>query len=103
MMCRNVRFARHGLTLLEVVISVTILGVTASVATMVIRRAPPSDPTNPATVIADTLERVLATGARVTLQFTVNAHPALATINPDGSIVADSALAIERLTGRAIR
>ena len=89
--------------MLEVVFCVAIMGVTASVATMMIRRAPLADPSDPATIIADTLEQVLATGARVTLQFTVNARPALATINPDGTIVAHTALSIERLTGRAIR
>lgn len=93
----------RGATLLELIVSVVIVGVMASVATLVIRRSPPPDPANPLTIIADTLERVLATGAPLTLHFTVNARPVAATINPDGTVIADSALSIDRLTGRAAR
>lgn len=97
------RTAPRGVTVLELIVTVAIIGVTASIAALVLRAAPAPDPTAPETIIADTLERVLATGASVTLTFTVNARPALATVNPDGTIVADSALLIERLTGRMIR
>ena len=97
------RAARRGVTVLELIVSVAIIGVMASVTTLVVHRAAPPDPTLPATIIADTLEHVLTTGAPVTLTFNVNARPAAATINPDGTIVADSALLVDRLTGRVIR
>lgn len=102
-MTRNDRTTPRGATLLELIVTVAIIGVTASIAALAFRRATPPDPTDPATIIADTLARVLATGMPVTLTFNVNARPALATVNPDGTIVADSALVVERLTGRMIR
>lgn len=93
----------RGATLLELIVSVAIVGVMASVATLMIRRPPPPNPSDPLTIIADTLERVLATGTPLTLQFLVNARPVAVTVNPDGSVIADSALFIDRLTGRAAR
>jgi hypothetical protein len=92
---------RVGATLLELIVCVAVLGLMASVATLALRSAVPPDPNDPMTIIADTLETVLATGAAATLQFDVNGRPALATINPDGSILADSILGIDRFTGRS--
>ena len=94
---------RPGVTLLELIVCVSVLGLTASIATLAMRSAEPPDPNDPMTVIADTLEKVLGTGTPATLQFTVNGRPALATINPDGSILADSILRIDRFTGRSTR
>jgi hypothetical protein len=99
---RRCRSEPCGATVLELIVTVAIIGVTASIAALAARRAPPPDPANPATIIADTLERVLATGMPVTLTFNVHARPVVATVNPDGTIVADSALVIERLSGRMI-
>jgi len=93
----------RGATVLELIVTVGIIGVTASVAALAAHPVPLPDPANPATIIADTLERVLATGTPVTLTFNVHARPVVATVNPDGTIVADSALVIERLSGRMIR
>jgi prepilin-type N-terminal cleavage/methylation domain-containing protein len=102
-MMRNGRTESRGATLIELIVTVAIIGVTASVAALAVHPAASPDPADPATIIADTLERVLATGTPVTLTFSVNARPVLATVNPDGTIVADSALVIERLSGRMIR
>ena len=95
--------SRAGVTLLELIVCVAVLGLTASVATLAVRSAVPPDPNDPMTIIADTLETVLGTGTPATLQFTINGRPALATLNADGSIVADSILGIDRLTGRRTR
>ena len=94
---------RSGVTLLELILCVAVLGLMASVATLAMRAADPPDPNDPMTVIADTLERVLGTGMPATLQFSVNGRPALATINPDGTVLADSILGIDRFTGRSTR
>ena len=91
------------MTLLELIVCVAVLGLTASVATLAMRSAVPPDPNDPMTIIADTLETVLGTGTPATLQFTINGRPALATLNADGSIVADSTLGIDRFTGRRTR
>ncbi|HTJ20761.1 MAG TPA: prepilin-type N-terminal cleavage/methylation domain-containing protein [Gemmatimonadaceae bacterium] len=94
---------RAGMTLLELIVCVAVLGLTASVSALALRHAAPPDPNDPMTIIADTLESVLATGAPATLRFNVSGRPALATVNPDGSILADSILAIDRFTGRSTR
>ena len=94
---------RCGVTLLELIVCVAVLGLTASVATLAMHSADPPDPNDPMIIIADTLETVLSTGAPATLQFNVNGRAALATINPDGSVLADSILGIDRFTGRRTR
>lgn len=99
----NAVTARYGATLLELVVCAAILGILGSVATLVIHRPLPLDHSDPLTIVADTLERVLQTGSPLTVHFVVNSRSVEATINPDGSIFADSSLAIERLTGRTTR
>ena len=99
---RRVRGGRAGSTLVEMIVCMVVLGVIASVVTLAIRRMPPPDPNDPMTIIGDTIETVLTTGVPVTLQFTVNGRPAVATVNPDGSILADTSLHIERFTGRRV-
>lgn len=92
----------RGSTLLEMLITLALLGVIASVVTLAIRRIAPPMP-DPMTIIADTIEAVIRSGRPTTIQFVVNGRPALATLNPDGSVIADSALRIDRLTGRSTR
>ena len=91
------------MTLLELIVCVAVLGLMAAVSVLALRRTVPRDPIDPMSIIANTLENVLATGAAATLQFTVNGRPASATINPDGSILADSVLGVDRFTGRSTR
>lgn len=95
-------YRRRGSTLVELLVSLALLGIIASVATLAYRRLTPPDPSDPMTVIGDTIETVLRTGTPLTVQFIVNGRPAIATINPDGSVVADSALGIDRLSGRRL-
>jgi prepilin-type N-terminal cleavage/methylation domain-containing protein len=90
----------RGATLLELIVSLAVLGASASIAVLMLRPQVVPNPHDPATVISDSLEQVLNTGASATLGFVVNEHLVQATINPDGSVVADSALPIDRLTGR---
>lgn len=94
---------RIGGTLVEMLVTLIILGVIASVTTLAIRRTAPPDPHDPMTVIADTMNEVLRSGRPATLQFMVNSRPALATVKPDGGIIADTALHIEQFTGRSTR
>lgn len=94
------RGRRQAFTLIEVIVTTMALGIIASVATLALRRFTPPRATDPATIIDDTLTAVMKTGRPVTLSFTVNGQPAVATVNPDGSIVADSALHVDRLSGR---
>ena len=94
---------RRGGTLIEMLITMTLLGIIAAVTTLAIRRVTPLPTDDPVTIIADTLSAVLTSGRRTTLEFMVDGRPAFATLNPDGSIVADTALHIDRFTGRRFR
>ena len=93
----------RGSTLIEMLISLMLLGIISSVVTLAIRRVTPLDPNDPMTIIADTINAVLKSGRPTTLQFVVNGRPAVATLSPDGSVVADSALHLERFTGQNLR
>jgi hypothetical protein len=92
-----------GGTLIEVLISLVLLGIISSVVTLAVRRITPPDPTDPLTIIGDTINSVIASGRPLTLQFVVNGRAALATVSPDGSVIADTILHIERFTGRRRR
>jgi hypothetical protein len=94
---------RHGGTLIEMLITFVLLGIIASVVTPATRRFSPPDPSDPMTVIGDTITSVVASGKPATLEFLVNGRRAIATINPDGSVIADTVLHIERFTGRSVR
>ena len=91
---------RPGSTLVEMLITMALLGIIASVATLAMRRAIPPAASDPMTVISDTANVVVKSGIPVTLHFVIDGRPALATLNPDGSIVADTALHIDRFTGQ---
>jgi prepilin-type N-terminal cleavage/methylation domain-containing protein len=90
---------RRGTTLLEMLISVVLLGILASVATPALRRvtAPPAG--DAFTAIAESLDVAIASGRTITLEVVVESRPAFATVYPDGSVVADSAIHVDRLTG----
>jgi len=94
------RTRRWGSTLIELLVTLTLLGILASVTTLAIRRMTPLAPEDPMTIIADTINAVMKSGQPATLTLIVNGRPALATLNPDGSIVADTVLHIDRFTGQ---
>lgn len=98
---RRVR-VQPGSTLIELLVTIALLGIIASVATLALRQTSKPRPDDPMVIIADTLGSVLTSGKPVTLQFVVNRSPVEATVNPDGSIVADTSLHIDRLTGRTL-
>lgn len=92
--------ARIGTTLVEMLVTTIVLGIVVSVTTLAMRRLSSPPPKDPLTIIADTMKAVLASGRPKTLHFMVGGRPAIATLNVDGSIVADTVLHIDRLTGR---
>jgi prepilin-type N-terminal cleavage/methylation domain-containing protein len=99
-MTSRARRCGGGSTLIEMLVALALLGILASVTTLAIRRMAQPAPDDPMTIIADTINAVIRSGRPTTLQFIVNGRPALATLNPDGSIVADTVLHIDRFTGQ---
>ena len=90
---------KPGATLIELVITIALMGLIASVTTLALRRIAEPPPDDPARMLGDSLRVVLATGRAATVLLVVNGGPVLATIHPDGSVVADSVIAVERLSG----
>ncbi len=99
MIARRSWALRRGTTLIELMITLALLAIIASVATLAIRRVEEPPPEDPVRMLADTLRVVVATGHAATIRLVVEGKPALATILPDGSIVADSSVPIDRLSG----
>ena len=99
-MTRNLRGCR-GATLVELLVVLCILGVMASVTVLAIRRFDHPSPDDPAAILAESLRAAVDTPRTIVVRVAHDGQPLSATIRPDGSIVADSALAADRLTGRA--
>jgi prepilin-type N-terminal cleavage/methylation domain-containing protein len=95
------RRGRHGVTLLELMIVVALLGLTASVAALAMpkRVVPPDDTPHR---IANARMQALRTGQPVTVVLKLDRTFAIATAMPDGTVLADSAARIDRLTGQPL-
>lgn len=91
---------RPGVTLLELLVTIVILGVIAGVTVLAIRRIDPPKPDDPRTILAESLRVVLMSGRPAVVRVMTDSGPAFGTIRADGSIVADSILDVERMTGR---
>ncbi|HET7463772.1 MAG TPA: hypothetical protein VFJ82_21130 [Longimicrobium sp.] len=88
-----------GATLLELVVTLVILGVAAAVVVPALRHAADAPPTLNDRVAAarrDALEH----GRAVTVQLRDSTGAHLLTAFPDGRVVADSGLALDPLNGR---
>jgi len=99
-MTRDHLTTRRGTTLIEMLISVVLLGILASVATPALRRAAAPPAGDAFTAVAESLDVAIASGRTITLQLLVESRPAFATVYSDGSVVADSAIHVDRLTAR---
>lgn len=100
MTCQSNASNKRGMTLLEFLVTLSIMGVILGVATLAFRRIEERAPNDPYRLVDDSLRHAVSTGVPVTLRFIVNGVSAAATVFPDGSIVGDSALGIDRLIGR---
>jgi prepilin-type N-terminal cleavage/methylation domain-containing protein len=91
---------RAGVTLVELIVVLAILSVVAGVTTLAFRRAD-TGPSVPLWVSAITQARRVALDSARTVSLTVRVGDSVyaATALPDGSVVADPRLGIDRLTG----
>ncbi|MGH7679632.1 MAG: pilus assembly FimT family protein [Gemmatimonadaceae bacterium] len=89
---------RRGSTLVELLVTLVIMAIVASVATLVLGR-----PTSPPASADDLLReaRLAAINNRrpTTLAVNRNGQELILTALPDGGVVADSGLDVDRLTG----
>jgi prepilin-type N-terminal cleavage/methylation domain-containing protein len=92
----------HGVTLIELLVTLSILGVIASVTTLAIRRFDALPVDAPQQILADSVRRALATGRSIHVHILIDGRPANALVGMDGSILADSAFGVERFSGRPV-
>lgn len=92
------------MTLVELIVVLAIVAVIASVTTLALRRAD-LGPTAPpwVTAVAQARRTALDSVRIITLTIRIGDRMYAATALPDGSVIADSGLAIDRLTGGAQR
>ncbi|HTE45993.1 MAG TPA: prepilin-type N-terminal cleavage/methylation domain-containing protein [Gemmatimonadaceae bacterium] len=101
-MTRRALRCRRGTTLIELLVTISILAIISGIATMAIRRIDRPNPADPQQILADSMRKVLATGQALRIHLSIDGRPVNAAIAADGSIVADSAFGIERFTGAPI-
>jgi prepilin-type N-terminal cleavage/methylation domain-containing protein len=91
--------SRAGFTLVELLVAITVLAITSMIATLAIRRNDSLAADDAWRVLADSQRVALATGRDIVVRLNIAGTAAYASIRPDGSVVADSTLEIERLSG----
>lgn len=102
-MMRRRLAARIGVTLIELLVTLVLLGIIAGVTVLAIRRIDKPRSSDPRVIIADTLRVVLASGRPALVRILTDSGPAWSSVRPDGSVVADSLLDVDRLTGAPAR
>ena len=100
---RKGRRSRWGFTLLELIVAIVILGIAYGVAIVTIRIERGRASTTASSQVERLRRSAIHSATRITGRVedraTVTSRNDV-TANPDGSVVADSGLAIDRLTGR---
>jgi prepilin-type N-terminal cleavage/methylation domain-containing protein len=91
--------SRRGVTLIELIVSMLLLGLLSSVATLAVRRTVPRRGDDPMADVSDSSLASVAAHRRISFPLVVDGRRAWATVLPDGSVIADSSLHINPLDG----
>jgi prepilin-type N-terminal cleavage/methylation domain-containing protein len=89
------------MTLVELLVTLAIMGVLLGVVTLAVRRIAEPAIADPYHIVGDSSRAAASSGRPISLRFVLNGASVAATAFPDGSVVGDSVLAIERLSGTA--
>jgi prepilin-type N-terminal cleavage/methylation domain-containing protein len=90
---------RAGFTLVELLVTLSILAIMSAVGTLALRTVDRPRVDDPQQVLSDSQRSALATGRTIVLRLVINGKLASAAIDPDGGIIADSVFDVERFTG----
>ena len=94
------RSQRTGVTLVELVIAILLIGLLATVAGLNVPRDERASPTTSIRIaIAAARESAIDSGKAITQVITVRGNSYPVTALPNGSVIADSSLLIDRLSG----
>lgn len=92
--------SNRGVTLVELIITLTVMATLAAVVTVAIVERPRMEDRELDSLLTGARQRALETGRSVTIRLSVRGQPAFATALPDGRVVADAVLRVDPLTGR---
>lgn len=90
---------RDGSTLIEMIVTLTVMAIVATVVTLAAHPNVPRGEAEYQAILADASRRALRLREPVTVTVTIDGRGATATFFPDGSAVGDTALALDRITG----
>ena len=95
------RTERHGWTLVELLVVLAILGIVSAVAAATVARPPGADETQSiAQQIASLRERAVRARTQQHATIVLNGRVVSILAQPDGSVLADTALGVSRYSGR---
>jgi prepilin-type N-terminal cleavage/methylation domain-containing protein len=91
---------RPGVTLAELMVVLALLGIVASVAGLALQSSSHLPANEAASTVATARTHALRAGRRVTVGVRIDGRLRMATALPDGSVIANASLGVDRLSGR---
>ena len=98
--CQALPCIRHGSTMVELMVTLALLSIVSAVATLALRGAAPRPREETWSAVMHARGRALREGRAVTIGVRTGGRVVVATALPDGTVVADSALHVDVLTGQ---
>lgn len=96
------RVVRRGVTLVELMVVILLLGLLSSVVGLTMGSTPSVASLDPTTVaVLQARDSALRTGYRVTISITLEGRAHHATAYPDGRVITDAPVGIDPLSGSA--
>jgi prepilin-type N-terminal cleavage/methylation domain-containing protein len=90
----------RGVTLVELMVVLALLGVVAGVAGVALQSTSRVPENDALAIVTAARTEALRTGRPVTVEVRLDGRPRAVTAWPDGSVIADESLGVDRLTGR---
>ena len=99
--CSRPRTTHRGVTLVELLVVLAIMGVMAGVVGLAIPPVQDHNPDSTSLQVASARRTALVSGHPVTAIIVVDGRAHAITARPNGTVLADSEIAVDQLTGEA--